>query len=258
MIANEVCMDIKTMFRNGLSIRKIARTTGLHRSTVAKHIESDTLPEYIKRQRRASIIRQNNFFYTRNGPYNYIEMFPVDRDLELIRDVKLKDCPENCGRCIEDCPTRTLAVPYTMSMIGCVSFLTNLTANFGMGMPSPELMDQMGGRLYGCDVCQDVCPFNKGKWTGGEAFPGLDALAPSMRPERIMEMSYDEIGRTLAPKYWYIKPENLWKWKLNALTVMMNVYSKKYEAVIKLGLEDSNENVRDFSRGACSKLGISA
>lgn len=56
MIANEVCMDIKTMFRNGLSIRKIARTTGLHRSTVAKYIESDTLPEYMKRQRRASII----------------------------------------------------------------------------------------------------------------------------------------------------------------------------------------------------------
>jgi epoxyqueuosine reductase len=203
------------------------------------------------------IIRRNNFFYTGNGSYNRIEMIAVDRDLELMRDVMLKECPENCGKCIEACPTRTLCAPYTMSMIGCVSFQTNLSANMGMGVPSPEMADQIGGRLYGCDACQDVCPFNKGKWTGGEEFPGLDALAPSMRPENIMEMSYDGIGRTLAPKYWYITQENLWKWKLNALTVMMNGYSEKYEAPIKLGLEDPNEKVRAFARSVCSKLGIS-
>jgi epoxyqueuosine reductase len=202
-------------------------------------------------------IRQNNFFYTKNGSYIRIEMFAVDRELELIRDVKLNDCSEKCGKCVKACPTHTLCAPYTMSMIECISFQTNLSANMGMGVPSPEMTDQIGGRLYGCDACQDVCPFNKGKWTGGEEFPGLDALAPSMRPENIMEMSYVEIGRTLAPKYWYIKPENLWKWKLNALTVMMNGYQEKYEAPIKLGVEDPNENVREFSRSVCSKLRIS-
>lgn len=72
-----------------------------------------------------------------------------------------------------------------------------------------------------------------------------------------MAMSYDEIWSTLAPKYWYIKPENLWKWKLNALTVMMNGYCKEYEAPIKLGLEDTNENVCAFSRSVCARLGIS-
>ncbi len=202
------------------------------------------------------IIRQNNFFYTGNGSYNYIEMFAIDRELELVRDVKLKNCPENCGKCMKACPTHALCAPYTMSMIGCASFQTNLSANMGMGVPSAETTKQIGGRLYGCDACQDACPFNEGKWTGGEEFPGLGALAPSMRPEGIMEMSYDEIGRTLAPKYWYIRAENLWKWKLNALTVMMNGYSDKYEAPIKLGLVDPNESVRDFSRGVCSKLGI--
>jgi epoxyqueuosine reductase len=202
-------------------------------------------------------IRQNNFFYTKNGSYNRIEMFAVDRELELIRDVEIKDCSKDCGKCIEACPTHALTEPYTMSMIGCISFQTNLSANMGMGVPSPQTAEHIGGRLYGCDACQDVCPFNWGKWMGGEEFPGLEALVPSMRPENIMKMSYDEIGRTLAPKYWYIKPENLWKWKLNALTVMMNGYSEKYEVPIKLGLENPNENVRDFSRGVCAKLGIS-
>jgi epoxyqueuosine reductase len=204
------------------------------------------------------IIRQNNFFYTKNGSYSHLEMFGVDRELQLVRDAKLKECPTNCGKCIEACPTHALAAPYTMSMIGCASFQTSLSANMGMGVPSPEMTEQIGSMLYGCDACQDVCPFNKDKWTGGEEFPGLGALAPSMRPEHIMAMSYDEIGRTLAAKYWYIEPDNLWKWKLNALTVMMHGYSETYEAPIKLGLEDPNEHVRDFSRSVCSKLGISS
>ena len=201
-------------------------------------------------------IRRNNFFYTEKGSHIRIEMFGIDRELELVRNIKLKECPKDCGKCIEACPTRTLCAPYTMSMVGCVSFQTNLSANMGMGVPSPETVEQIGRRLYGCDACQDACPFNKGKLTGEQEFPGLEALAPSMRPENIMEMSYDEIGRTLAPKYWYIGAENLWKWKLDALTVMMNGYSEKYEAAIRLGLHDANENVRNFARGVCSKLGI--
>lgn len=197
-------------------------------------------------------IRRNNFLYTENGSYNYIEMFPVDGELELVRDVKVKDCPEKCGKCIEACPTRTLSAPYTMSMAGCASFQTSLSTS----APSPEMAKQIGGWLYGCDACQDACPFNKAKWTGGEEFPGLEELMPAMRPEKIMEMSYDEIGSTLGPKYWYISPKNLWKWKLNALTVMMNGYSAEREAPIRLGLEDPNETVRGFARDVCSTLGI--
>ena len=56
MITREVWVDIKTMQRSGLSIRKIARTTGLHRKTVAKYIERYALPEYTKRQQRKSIL----------------------------------------------------------------------------------------------------------------------------------------------------------------------------------------------------------
>ena len=143
-------------------------------------------------------------------------------------------------------------------MIGCISFQTTLSANTGTGVPTPEMTEQIGGRLYGCDLCQDVCPLNKGQWAGGEKFPGLDELAPFMRPEKIMAMSYDEISCRWAPKYWYINPDKLWKWKLNALTVILNGYSRKYDAAIKLGLEDPNQAVRDFSRYVCSKIGISS
>ena len=89
------------------------------------------------------IIRHNNFFYTEKGSYNFIEMFAVDRELELIRPVKLKDCPSNCGECIKACPTKTLSAPYTMSMVRCVCYQTSLSANSGMGGPSQGTLPLM-------------------------------------------------------------------------------------------------------------------
>jgi len=56
MITREVFMDIKAMHRNGLSIRRIARMTGLHRLTVKRHIESDSFPEYHRTVKRKSIL----------------------------------------------------------------------------------------------------------------------------------------------------------------------------------------------------------
>ena len=196
--------------------------------------------------------KNTNLLQPRGGSWFFLSEILLD--LELPADNhEIKISCGTCHRCIDACPTNAFAGPYRLDSRRCISYLT-IENN---GAIPRELRMGLGDWIFGCDVCQDVCPFNKGKWTGGEDFPGLEALAPLMRPESIMEMSYDEIGRTLAPKYWYIKPENLWKWKLNALTVMMNGYSEKYEAPIKLGLEDPNETVRDFTRGICSKLGIS-
>jgi len=68
--------------------------------------------------------------------------------------------PDRCGscrRCIEACPTDALAVPYQMDAARCISYLT--IEHKG---PIPdELMDRMGRQVFGCDICQDVCPWNR-------------------------------------------------------------------------------------------------
>ena len=203
-------------------------------------------------------IRHNNFFYTpEHGSYVSLDAFLIDLKLEWIEKDESKPCPPNCGKCIEGCPSRSLNAPYTMSLVQCVSFQTSLSSGMPcMGVPSETMVEQIGGRLYGCDVCQDVCPFNKGKMTGGTDFPGLAELAPLLKPEKIMAMSYDEIARSLCPKFWYIDKKNLWKWKLNALTVMRNNYRPEYEAAIKLGLCDQYVKVRRFAKKTCEQLKI--
>jgi epoxyqueuosine reductase len=67
--------------------------------------------------------------------------------------------PDRCGtcrRCIEACPTNALTAPYKMDARLCISYLTIEHR----GPIEPTLMEQMGRQIFGCDICQDVCPWN--------------------------------------------------------------------------------------------------
>jgi len=202
------------------------------------------------------IIRANNFFYAENGSSITIDAWLIDKELELIDVVSLKKCPEHCGKCIDACPTKALSAPFTTSLFDCVSFMTTLAAEKGMGIPSAKQRGRIGGRVYGCDTCQDACPYNKDKWLGGRDFPGLNELSEKLLPEKIMAMSYSEMTRVLVPKFWYVDVKYLWKWKINALTAMSNMYCENYEKPIKLGLHDEDRRVRRFTKSVCKKLAI--
>ena len=68
--------------------------------------------------------------------------------------------PDRCGsctRCIEACPTDALIAPYQMDATRCISYLTIEHR----GAIAPELMEKMGRQVFGCDICQDVCPWNR-------------------------------------------------------------------------------------------------
>jgi epoxyqueuosine reductase len=68
--------------------------------------------------------------------------------------------PDRCGsctRCIQACPTDALFTPYQMDATRCISYLTIEHK----GEIEPELMEGMGRQVFGCDICQDVCPWNR-------------------------------------------------------------------------------------------------
>jgi epoxyqueuosine reductase len=67
--------------------------------------------------------------------------------------------PDRCGtctRCIEACPTNALDTPYQMDATRCIAYLTIEHK----GAIAEELMQGMGRQVFGCDICQDVCPWN--------------------------------------------------------------------------------------------------
>ncbi len=77
--------------------------------------------------------------------------------LDLARDAPVSEHCGTCERCIEVCPTRAIVAPYQLDARRCISYLT--IEHHG-AIPE-ELRPLMGNRIYGCDDCQLVCPWNK-------------------------------------------------------------------------------------------------
>lgn len=77
--------------------------------------------------------------------------------LEIDPDPGEQDHCGNCRKCMEACPTGALDRPYELDIRRCISYCT-LVKNAEM---IEEVRSKLGGRIYGCDTCQDVCPYNR-------------------------------------------------------------------------------------------------
>lgn len=190
------------------------------------------------------IIRKNNFLYTERGSWCIIEAFLIDRELELKATPTIKPCPENCTRCIDSCPTGALSAPFQTNGVHCVTFLLN----FDTCSPGRRLYEKCGTWIYGCDVCQDSCPFNKNAWSEEDEFPGLEELGNQISYEKILAMDYSVMLKLLPAKYWYIQPDDIWKWKCNVLNAMLNSYEAKYLPHIEQALHDTKAEVRSMAQ----------
>jgi epoxyqueuosine reductase len=197
------------------------------------------------------IIRRNNFFYSKSGSWVTLDAWLTDREMKLTDKSDLPPCPNGCDRCVRACPTGSLSAPYLMAPERCVSFLTTFG---GRDLANNPLAPCFGDWVYGCDACQDACPMNRGKWTEEDDFPGIAELAQELTGKSIMEMNDIVYRQRVQPKFFYLSPDDRWKWKVNTLNCMRNRFKEEYRPIIMKACEDENEKVRAMACAVSREL----
>lgn len=99
--------------------------------------------------------KNTNLISTEHGSFFFIGELIID--LELPADDKIvRDHCGNCTRCIDACPTKALVAPFVLDARKCISYQTIENR----GEIDPALKGKFENRVFGCDICQDVCPWN--------------------------------------------------------------------------------------------------
>ena len=110
---------------------------------------------WAKRSGLGWIGKHSNLINKQRGSFFFIAELILD--LELEPDGPTKDYCGTCTKCIDACPTDALVNPYQIDGSKCISYLTiELKEN----IPA-EFKSKMENWVFGCDICQDVCPWNR-------------------------------------------------------------------------------------------------
>ena len=88
---------------------------------------------------------------------SWIFLGEIITNIELEYDTVVPDRCGTCTRCIDACPTDAIIEPYVLDSRLCISYLT---IELKDKIPT-DLREGIGNNIYGCDICQDVCPWNK-------------------------------------------------------------------------------------------------
>ena len=100
--------------------------------------------------------KHSNLINKEMGSYFFIAELIVD--IELEQDIPINDYCGTCTKCIDACPTEAIVEPYVVDGSKCISYLTIELKD--QILPN-EFKDKMDNWMFGCDICQDVCPWNR-------------------------------------------------------------------------------------------------
>ncbi len=141
--------------------------------------------------------KNSNLINRKYGSFIFIGELIVDLDLEY--DNPAKDYCGNCTQCIEACPTNAIVADRVIDANRCISYQTIENK----GEIDNSIKGKMGNWAFGCDICQDICPWNNGiKHTGEPDFISRKEMLEMTRDEwnKLDEKRYNELFSGTAVK----------------------------------------------------------
>jgi epoxyqueuosine reductase len=100
--------------------------------------------------------KNSNLIHPKEGSFFFIAELILD--IEIEPDGPMKDYCGTCTRCIDACPTGAIVQPYVVDGSKCISYLT---IELKDELLPNEFKGKMDNWMFGCDICQDVCPWNR-------------------------------------------------------------------------------------------------
>jgi len=171
--------------------------------------------------------------------------------LELAADLPAPDRCGTCTRCIEACPTDAILAPYQLDSNKCISYLTIEKR----GSLPEELRAGMGHHVFGCDICQDVCPWNRK--APASAAPEFDPRPGLVNPDLdwLAEMSAEEFREVFRGSP--IRRTKRSGLRRNAAIAMGNSGNKAFVSQLDQLAADEDESVSESARWARTRLSTS-
>ena len=181
----------------------------------------------------------------RHGSWVVLGTLVTDAELEPTPPLDL-DCGE-CRLCVDACPTGALDEPGTLDSTRCLSYWTQAPAP-----PPAEYRAELGAQVYGCDICQDVCPWNRGveKRRAGDELP--EDATPHVSLVDWLRNDPDELRRRF--ERLYVPRNDGRRLQLNALVAAGNVGGNGERDAVTDCLDDPAESVREVAAWALGRL----
>ena len=168
-------------------------------------------------------------------------------DLELEPDsTTLTDRCGSCTRCLDACPTQAFPEPYVLDSRRCISYLTIEHR----GAIPQELRPQLANWVFGCDVCQEVCPWNRGAAQGD---PELEENAATPDLIELMRLDPEEFRRRFAGTA--VLRAGWSRFLRNVAVALGNSRDPRAVGVLREALALPDPLVREHARWALTRLG---
>jgi epoxyqueuosine reductase len=179
---------------------------------------------------------------------SFLFLGEIVTDAALEADRPATDHCGTCTRCIDACPTGALVEPRTLDARRCIAYLTIEH----VGPIEEALREAIGTHVFGCDVCQDVCPWNHEAPAGGvadfEPRSGQEAPELGALLVRILE-DFGGFSRGTA-----MRRAKQTRWLRNVAVAMGNSAEPRFASALTRLADHADPVVREHARWALTKI----
>jgi len=182
------------------------------------------------------------------GSWTFLAALLVDQELPYDQPHETSHCG-SCTRCLDACPTKAFPQPFVLDASRCISYLTIELR----GQIPRELREPLGDWLFGCDVCQEVCPWNRKApvttepvFQPREDLRPLDAIAVLKLDEESFQQQFAKTALARPGRAGLLR---------NAAIVLGNSGNEQAVPALRAALNDTEPLIRGAAAWALGKIG---